>query len=89
VGEEVLDLLEGDVGQVGEILHLCVALGELGRRHSEQLSSPPASSSISSTPTMRQLMNAPGTNRAGVGDDDVARVTVVRQRVRDEAVIAG
>ena len=52
-------------------------------------SSPPPSSSIISTPTGRQLITAPGHDRARVADEHVDRVAVGRQGVRNEAVIAG
>src|SRR3981189_2009299 len=59
-------------------------------------SSPPASSSIRSTPTGRTLMAAArppahdsaGHEGAGVGDQYVAGVAVARERVRNEAVIS-
>ena len=52
-------------------------------------SSPPASSSISSTPTGAHAHDRARHDRAGVGDQHVAGIAVARQRVRDEAVIAG
>ena len=52
-------------------------------------SSPPASSSISSTPTGRTLITAPGTMARVLAISTSQRVAVAGQRVRDEAVIAG
>ena len=66
---------------------MIVALGELGAGTPISFSSPPASSSIISTPTIRQLMIAPGAMARVLATMHVAGIAVVRQRVGDEAVV--
>ena len=87
--EEVLDLLQRDVGEVAVSLDLVVALGQLRGRHRDDL--------LVAAGLVFHQQHADGAHahhgarhdRAGVGDQHVAGVAVAGQRMRDEAVIAG
>ena len=87
--EEMLDLLDGNLRQVFVAEHAVIALGELMRRHGDDL--------FVAAAVVLHLEHADGANvndRAGhdrprIGDQHVDRVAVVRQSVRHEAVIAG
>ena len=87
--EEVLDLLQRDVGQVGVVLHLVVALGQLRRGHRDDLLVAAGLVLHQEHADRAHVHDGAGHDRAGVGDQHVAGIAVVRQRVRDEAVIAG
>jgi len=85
--EEVLDLLDRDLRQVGIVVDVLVAPGELGRGHGHDL--------LVAAGLVLHLEHAhrahrhhrAGNDPALVGDQYVAGVAIVRQRVRDEAII--
>ncbi len=86
--EEVLDLLEGDLRQIRVVVHLLVATRELRHRHGDDL--------LVAARLVLHLQHADRAHRhdrarhhaALVRDEHVARIAVVRQRVRNEPVIA-
>ena len=61
MAEEVLDLMNGDLRQIGIICTPAYRLVSLSDGTAISFSSPPPSSSMMSTPTIRQLIIAPGT----------------------------
>ena len=86
--EEVPHLLQGDLGQVGVVHHMRVALGELRHRHREHL--------LVAAGLVLHLEHADRAHvdhrarhdRPRVRDQHVDRIAVVGERVRHEAVIA-
>ena len=78
MGEEMLDLLDRDRRQIGMVVDVGVALGERRRGHGEQLL-------VAAVLVLHQenaddpaAHHRAGNDRAGVGDDHVAWVAVVR-----------
>ncbi len=89
VAEEMLDLIERDLRQIGIIVNLLVARRELLRRHGDELL-------VAAMFVLHQqhaddpaIHYRARRDRAGIDHDDIARVAIFRQRMRDEAVIAG
>src|SRR5690606_16680844 len=85
--EEVLDLLEGDLRQIGVLEHLLIAAGELRDRNGDDLLVLAAIIFHHQHADRADVDDAARDERAGVADQNVNRVAVVRQGVRDEAVI--
>ena len=87
--EEVLDLLQRDVGQVGVRLHLVVALRQLRRRHRDDLLVAAGFVFHEQHADRAHAHDGAGDDGAGVDDQHVAGIAVIGQRVRDEAVVPG
>src|SRR6202020_1626947 len=85
--EEMLDLLDRDRGQVRIAIHVRIALGELCRRHGEQLLV--IACLVFHDQDADDLATHDGARNdcARVRDDHVAGIAVARERMGDEPVI--
>ncbi len=85
----MLDLMQRDLRQVGVVLDLRVALGQLRRRHGQKLFVLPGLVAHDQNADDLTAHHRARNDRARIGDDDVAGVAVFGQCMRNEAVIAG
>ena len=87
--KEVFDLLPGNVRQVGIVLDLGIALRELGRGNRDDLLVAAAIVFHAQDADRLHVDDRAGDDRAGIGDEHVDGVAIIRERVRHEAVIPG
>ena len=87
--EEVPDLLERDLRQVGIVGDILVAPGEMRRRHGDDLLVHAGVVFHQKHADRPHVDDASGNQCARVADQHVDGVAVARQRVGNEAVVAG
>ena len=83
----MLDLLNGDLGQVRIVAHVKVALGQLVRWDSDDLLIPTAIIFHLHHANGAHIQNGAGHDGARIGHQHVNRVAIFRKRMRHEAII--
>jgi len=85
--EEVLDLLEGDLGQISIRLDPIVPGGDMARRYADDFLVLPRIVLHEQNADRAHAHDRAGKNRPGVRDEHVTRIAVARERVRNEAIV--
>src|SRR5471030_1554280 len=85
--EKVLDLLARDLGQVAGALHIGVTQGDLGGWHGDDLLVLAAIVLHEQHADRPYVHHSARNDRPRVGDQHVDRISVLRERVRHEAVV--
>src|SRR5947209_5114029 len=87
--KEMLDLLDGDLRHVRDLVDVGVALGQFRHRHGDDLLVAPALVIHLEHADRADIDHRAWHDRPRVGNKHVDRIAVVGKRVRNEAVIAG
>ena len=87
--EEVLDLLEGDVGEIGVIAHALVAPRQLDGRDCDHLLVAAAVILHDENADRPAVDHRTRHDRARIAHEHVDRIAVGGERVRNEAVVTG